>query len=64
MQCCFSYSDTRDLKGGMAKRSAAMDRGDMPAPDFIGLGHGTQQFMRDKALEILVDFPPPFARGD
>jgi len=28
--------------GAIAKRSAAMDRSDMPAPDFVGLGHGTQ----------------------
>jgi len=30
------------MMDGMAKRSAAMVRnGSMPAPDFVGLGHGT-----------------------
>ncbi len=38
------YSDTRELMGGLAKRSVAMSgrrSENMPALDFVGLGHGT-----------------------
>ena len=50
------------MMDGMAKRSAAMVRnGSMPAPDFVGLGHGTQRrepngFMQPRKPLLRLDF--------
>ena len=44
------------MMGGMAKRSAAMlSHASMPAPDFVGLGHGTQRNPRSAAATSSAD---------